>query len=1003
VTALKQLLATQRLEDVPELAEALGCRRCWEEIPPSYWLRRPADSPCCSRSALVGQLGNLPWFALATATPIRTARQVAGRLLRRGEPAAVMGIDLPNGVIALAVAFQGVPVLSLRPIEDEPLLSSCLSRISRIPPDGRLAIAARLAEVISIEGMGERFFAAFERRLDATAESITTRNTDERRSLALLQLNRVLFLYFVQSKGWLDGKTDFLRRQVDGCLSRSKTLDRHLLRPLFFGTLNRSAAERSQGARAFGRIPFLNGGLFEPHPLERQWRGTIPNRVWRDTFDDLFERFHFTASEGTGTAIAPDMLGRVFEGVMASEERRRSGTFYTPPVLVRALLDECLTVLLAIRLQVGAHRADQLLADRDPSIRPPLHSLTLLDPAVGSGAFLLAALERLAELTAEEGEPVAAARRRILQNNLFGVDINPTAVRLSELRLWLSVIARDDSQMPEQVSPLPNLDCVVRQGDSLTDPLGLIARMPFRIGAMGSTLANLRLAFSRATGNTKREAARAVRKAEYQAMADCLDLAEQRLNESIGDLLRAGRSADLFGEKRGIDRSISRQLADLRRRAFPIRQARRRLQQEGEIGWFQYESHFGDVFSQRGGFDVVVGNPPWVRAEKLERSVREHLSTRYCWWRGSEGASSGYRHQPDLAVAFLERAHELARPGGVVGLLVPAKLGSAGYGTVARRSLARDLTLNSVAELESSYPAAFDATVYPMAVVTTKQRPGPDHRVRLELGKPSGPSVVQSSLGGGGPWILRRNGAAGIARDLAQRFQPVGGRFAIHLGVKTGANHVFLNPPETLAGSLIRDAFRGRDIEPFRVVRSRPMIWPCSEDGKPLSQLTGNALAHFTVHERTLRSRADYRDGPLWMLFRTIAGVVGPRVVWADLSRTLTAAVLGDTDRRIPLNTCYVIRAPHSVALTLSAWFNSSWMRGLARLQADPASSGFARFNARTIGALPLPESITVNPKLSVFAALASRGSYLQEELDELTAPHLDLSPTALRTLASVA
>ena len=1003
MTVLQLVRATREMEDLPRLAQALGCRRAWQEIPPTYWTSKPGDPLPCDRSALIGDQRGLPWYGVQATSPSRAAVRIASLLYRRGDAAAVLALDPATGALVLSVASHGFPVLSLAPVQDRAVLTACLDRIPEITSDGRLATAARLAEILALEGLGTRFFTAFEGTLDRVAESISQCGKGDRRNLALLQLTRVLFLYFVQSKGWLDGRPDFLRNQVDCCLARNKGLDRHLLRPLFFGTLNRPWPERSKGARGFGRIPFLNGGLFEPHPLERKWRGTIPNAAWRDTFDTLFERFHFTAVEGGGNAaIAPDMLGRVFEGVMVPEERRRSGTFYTPPDLVRALLDECLAVFLSSRLKVPIDRAAELLATRDRDIAPQLNTLTLLDPAAGSGAFLLSALERLSELTAAEGERVSDARRRILQTSLFGVDINPTAVRLTELRLWLSVIAEDDAVAPESVAPLPNLDCLVRQGDSLTDPLGLIARMPFRLGAMGRALRELRLAFSGATGKQKREASRVLRAAEGRVMQECLELAEQRLNEIIGESLRAARTPDLFGEKRGADRALSRRLSELRRQIFPVRQARRRLEQQGEIGWFQYESHFADVFAATGGFDLVIGNPPWVRAELLPRVVREHLSTRYCWWRSEAGSAAGYRHQPDLAVAFLERSHELARPGGIVGLLVPAKLGSAGYAAAARRALTRDLTLHVVSDLESS-ATAFDATVYPMALVSSKERPKPDQRVRLALGMAPEPAIAQSQLVGGGPWIIRRAGAAGIARDLAHRFPSIAGRHVIHLGVKTGANEVFLNPPDTVEPGLIRAAFRGRDIRPFRITRTIPLFWPCTARGKPLPDLAPGAMRHIRSHLRRLESRSDYAGGPPWTLFRTTGASSGARVVWADLSRTLVSAALAEDDPRIPLNTCYVLRSNSTPAPALAAWLNSSWMRGLARLQADPASGGFARFNARTVGSLPLPHSIDSDNALAEWAVNAAGGTYVQAELDELTAAHLDLPATSLRTLASVA
>src|SRR5204863_4329399 len=221
------------------------------------------------------------------------------------------------------------------------------------------------------------------------------------------------------------------------------------LHPLCFGVLNRPVAERSAAARALGRLPFLNGGLFEPTALERRHGPAVwPNPDWRDAFDDLFERFRFSAREtGAGESVAPDMLGRVFEGVMDSTERHASGTYYTPAPIVRDLVRAA------------------------PAHPPDLRTLAILDPAAGSGAFLLGALDELVALRAAAGEPVTAALRRdVVARSLYGVDLNPAAVRLTELRLWLGLVADDDTADAAAVAPLPNLDGHVRQGDALPDP-----------------------------------------------------------------------------------------------------------------------------------------------------------------------------------------------------------------------------------------------------------------------------------------------------------------------------------------------------------------------------------------------------------------------------------------------------------------------------------------------------------------------------------------------------
>ena len=334
MSARQLLEQTRTFDDLARLVAALGAVPAREEIPIGYWRQHTSESLPLTRSALIGLHGQLPWYGVETRDLLPALRRIARNLEGRGEPAAILGID-PEGGIALTVAFDRRPCCRLLPAEDFRIVETCLARIAAIPSGGRLATAARLAEILSVEGLSSRFFAAFDNALERMSATVEQLRPAHRRSLALLQLNRILFLYFIQSKGWLDGKPDFLRLQVDRCLRQRKQLDHHLLRPLFFGTLNRPAEERKSTARNFGSIPFLNGGLFEPHPLEREWKGSFPNPAWQQTFDDVFERFHFTAAEGSETAIAPDMLGRVFEGVMAREERRRSGTFYTPPALVQ--------------------------------------------------------------------------------------------------------------------------------------------------------------------------------------------------------------------------------------------------------------------------------------------------------------------------------------------------------------------------------------------------------------------------------------------------------------------------------------------------------------------------------------------------------------------------------------------------------------------------------------------------------------------------------------------
>jgi hypothetical protein len=963
------LKGIRALEDLPALAAALGHEPLWDEVPGG---REP--------TVVVGRKGDFPWYAVAGPRAEQGAWALARRMAARGRLCGAFGIDPDRRRLTVAVSLSGAPRLTLELDAPDPAAVAKLRRLGASGWAGGTGYAVYAADVLAGETVGLRFFRQFRHTLERMAAGLPgPLPTADRHALALLQLTRVLFLYFVQAKGWLGGNERFLAEAVDGCLSRRRKIHRDLLRPLFFGTLNRPLAERGRTALRLGPIPFLNGGLFEPHALERRLRRDIGNDLWRDAFDLLFERFHFTLTEGQHEGIAPDMLGRVFEGVMAPDERRASGTYYTPAALVHDLLGQGLATVLSHRLQCTEAEAERRLFEGEAKARRLVRTLRILDPAVGSGAFLLGALEWLSGAGGS-----AEQRRRILRRNLFGVDRNGTAVRLTELRLWLAVIAGDLSERPEQVRPLPNLDCLIRQGDSLFDPVGSGLRtgadpaIATRLGALRSRVVVL-------TGSAKRTALRELARAEARVAEASLAQADATLRAAVAECLEEARSADLFGRRHGLHGAGAARLAELRRELRQVAALRRSLLREREVPWFDYHVQFADVFAG-GGFDLVVGNPPWLRAEQLPADLRRRLTGRYRWWRSG---GKGYANRPDFAVAFLERALELTAPGGAVAMLVPAKVATAGYGAAARHALASATTLVTVADLTGSRHAVFEATVYPLALVARNAAAPPRHRVRLALGP--GATVPQSSLRGGGPWLLRREPLRAALTALREAHPRLDSVVSCHLGVKTGANRVFLDPPE-VEEELLRWAVRGRDIAPFCSRPRTRLLWTHGPDGSPLPRLPPRAAAYLEPHLAHLRSRTDYVGGPPWTVFRARAAAAPHRVVWADLARELRAVSLAGVADAIPLNSCYV--APvgsDAVADRLAAWLNSSWMRAAARAGAVPAAGGCARYTAATVGALPLPPGALTDTDLLTLSHRAREGRRVQAELDDLTARHLDL------------
>ncbi len=996
----RSLRSIQSLTDLPRLVAALGHQPLWEQVPNEGWSSREGRR---FDVIAVGQTGACPWFAFESSSPARDVVLLARRIFRRGKFGLAMALDPRGRRLAVAVAFDRCPSLCQELDRPNPEALSALGRLAGSSEGGAVAFAARAADALAAEPVSSRFFRAFRSTLDRMAIGLHgTIPPDARRELALLHLTRVLFLYFIQTKGWLNGRERFLAEEIDGCLLRRRGIHRDLLRPLFFGTLNQPLSTRSRRAQAFGRIPFLNGGLFEPHPLEKRHQSDAPNELWRDAFDGLFERFHFTVSEQRDHwRIAPDMLGRVFEGVMDPEDRHTSGTFYTPAALVEQVLDAGLAALLSTRLSCTEAEAERRLRDPDPAAARLFASVTVLDPAVGSGAFLLSALERLACFDTP-GTDRATRKRQILRQNLFGVDRNAAAVRLAQLRLWLAVVADDSSECPDTVTPLPNIDCLIRQGDSLFDPAGFDVGngSPRPDPAFAAELAALRHQFIGASGAGKQALARRLRTLELGAMNSTIRTAEQLHRAAIRECLEQARLRDLFGHRRGLDRELRRQLDRLRRGLSALRQARRRLDREGELPWFHYQSHFADVF-ELGGFDLVVGNPPWLRSEAVPLSIRRQLTGRYRWWRPQRRT---YGKAPDLAVAFLERALELSAPKGIVGMLVPAKITTAGYGAAARHALASSTTIHAVADLTASFKTAFEATVYPLALIVGKAPPPQDHRVRTELPAAKEGLIRQSELPGGAPWILVQRGLHSIVATLQQDHPSLGASITCHLGVKTGLNRVFLNPPGDIEAELMRWAVRGRDVRPFRCRGRVRLLWTHDPLGRPRRQLPRKAQAYLQRFGAELRARHDYQGGPLWTVFRTRAAVAPYRVVWPDLSRRLAAVALTTANpERIPLNTCYVAPVGSAArAHAVAAWLNSTWIRAVARLGAAPASGGFARFNAQVVARLPLPATVPTDPDLSRLSRDARTAALDQEQLDNLAARHLNLSTSTQGALRAV-
>ncbi len=590
-----------------------------------------------------------------------------------------------------------------------------LRALAAVPRTDPALAYARWCDILGRDALSARFYRSLDQLVRSMAhDAIGRASASDKHTLALLTASRLLFLAFLEAKGWLDGDRHFLMRECTRALEQGGRLHERLLQPLFFGTLNTPVRRRAPVALAFGRVPFLNGGLFSRTPLERQ-RASVrfADHSIVALVSELLDKYRFTAREDVSSwseaAVDPEMLGRSFESLMVPSERRGSGTFYTPPALVERVVDEALAVTLTA-------------CDSPTGALQQLASLRVLDPACGSGAFLVHVLERLTRLRLQAGDPRSPyeVRRAVLCSSIFGVDRNPIAVWLCELRLWLAVVIDCDETDPLLVPPLPNLDHHVRVGDSLSG--GDFTFTP----ATGRRLEQLRGRYVQAVGVRKRTLALALDREERSRARAELSAIIQHVRSARAALLNHLRSRDLFGERTKPTRADRVRLEALRVRLRELQARERKLALGGALP-FRFASHLADV-GAGGGFDLVIGNPPWVRPHQLpvaERIAlrRDFRSMRDASWRvgaARAGANTGFAAQADLAAAFVERGIGLLRDGGVAALLVPAKLWRALAGGGVRRLLASETRLHVVVDW-SDAPSLFDAATYPSLIVAQRQ------------------------------------------------------------------------------------------------------------------------------------------------------------------------------------------------------------------------------------------------------------------------------------------
>ena len=532
-----------------------------------------------------------------------------------------------------------------------------------------------------VDAVTEQFFADYQRVFKRLQTEWETQTTDKKWAHDAAQqfLSRCLFLYFIQRKRWLGDNPDFLRTFWHAYQHAKQPADTFVdkwLNVLFFAAFN----NRFHGGYRYfpddiravlQHAPYLNGGLFRQNEWDTAYNATMPDDLWREIFT-FFERYNFTIAEDTPleqeVAVDPEMIGKVYESLVSvsteTDERGDAGIFYTPRIEIDmmcrlALVDnltnhigekhkhELYAALFTFDEAEKAAANAQLTAQWQ-AIAAHLNRLTVLDPACGSGSFLVGMLHILDDLGERAARHLGAPatsrferRKAIIGKNLYGVDVMPWACKVAELRLWLALIIETEipaAELELRAEPLlPDFSFNIRHGDSLVQDIGgmnlaqtraLGSGMPSDISRKIAALQTEKLKFyHNEPERTYREKAD-VQRAENALFRDILAAYELQLPRQIQttqELLKALSAEQLMiseigrPEESQLDAMTKQKQAELAQHEENLAQVRR---VSGALKThttppFVWDIAFVEIFSQDGGFDIVIENPPYVSTKKL--------------------------------------------------------------------------------------------------------------------------------------------------------------------------------------------------------------------------------------------------------------------------------------------------------------------------------------------------------------------------------------------------
>ena len=615
-----------------------------------------------------------------------------------------------------------------------------------------------LKEAFSVDALSKEFFDEYHRHYDRICDYIIHSHINTLTQLHIhdyvkKMMGRIVFLHFLQKKGWLNDDPEFLSKLFFLSPYKQDFLEQEL-EPLFFGIFNTEPDKREQlfsqehwdlrWLAEWEKLPYLNGGLFERDEVDKM-KIKLPASLFENLFR-FMASYNFTIDENdpddADIGIDPEMLGKIFESLL--EDNKAKGAFYTPKEIVRYMCKESLIAYLnskvnsdevnsestgnhitnhdslvtAVRQFVEQHEFPEELEPYREVLDTALRNVKICDPAIGSGAFPMGLLNELwrcrealevirssplergtakpggmlqrpAPGTDEVGNRRAALKKEIIENNIYGVDIEKGAIDIARLRFWLSIVVDAEWNVnPDSgPEPLPNFDYKFMQGNSLIESFD------------GHDLSHILESSSRPLPG------RGARRAGWAENQTGMEFGSDEVKQNLRNWLKIYFSLTDHKEKAYYRELINSSVKSYIKQQGIGPAAETRLNAidpSANKHFFLWHTWFKDIFDN-GGFDIVIGNPPYLESrspdfqEELKDSLQKEIS---------KNRSSEQKHFPrgaDLLIYFFELSFRLLSRRGQSVLITENAWLSTDYGKLFQDFLINKCIINGIIDSDYKY------------------------------------------------------------------------------------------------------------------------------------------------------------------------------------------------------------------------------------------------------------------------------------------------------------